>query len=150
GGLLGRRGTDEDVMREHGIAPIDLLAVNLYPFEQTISRENCSLDDAIENIDIGGPAMLRAAAKNHASVTLVVEPSDYDRVFDEMDANDGATSEGLRFELAAKGYAHTAHYDGMIASFLSRVRENGERAHFPDVLSLQFVKGQELQGQDRK
>ncbi len=144
GGLLGRRGTDDAVMREHDIAPIDLLAVNLYPFEQTISRDNCTLDEAIENIDIGGPAMLRAAAKNHASVTLVVEPEDYARVLDEMDRNDGATSAALRFELAAKGYAHTAHYDGMIASFLSRIRNDGERRHFPDVLSVQFVKRQEL------
>jgi len=144
GGLLGRRGEDDAVMGEHGIEPIDLLAVNLYPFEKTVANPDCTLHDAIENIDIGGPAMLRAAAKNHAAVTLVVEPEDYERVLADMDAHDNITSEQLRFELAAKGYAHTARYDGMIASFLSRVRASGEPATFPDVLSLQFEKRQEL------
>lgn len=144
GGLLGRRGIDDAVMAEHGIAPIDLLAVNLYPFEQTVAKADCTLADAIENIDIGGPAMLRAAAKNHAAVTLLVEPSDYQRVLEEMDASDNATSDALRFELAAKGYAHTAHYDGTIAAFLSRIRSGGERAAYPDVLSLQFHKLQDL------
>lgn len=144
GGLLGRRGEDDAVMDEHGIEPIDLLAVNLYPFEQTVAKPDCTLDDAIENIDIGGPAMLRAAAKNHASVTLVVEPEDYERVLADMEEHDNATSEQLRFELAAKGYAHTARYDGMIASFLTRVRRDGEPAAFPDALSLQFQKREEL------
>ena len=144
GGLLGRRGEDDAVMGEHGIVPIDLLAVNLYPFEQTIAKPGCTLEDAIENIDIGGPAMLRAAAKNHADVTLVVEPGDYDRVLKEMDMNGNATSDALRFNLAAKGYAHTARYDGMIASFLTRVRADGEPAAFPDVLSFQFTKVQDL------
>lgn len=144
GGLLGRRGEDDAVMGEHGIEPIDLLAVNLYPFEKTVAKPGCTLDDAIENIDIGGPAMLRAAAKNHAHVTLLVEPEDYDRVLADMDENGNATSQQLRFELAAKGYAHTARYDGMIAAFLSRIRPDGERATFPDVLSLQFQKSQEL------
>lgn len=144
GGLLGRRGEDDAVMDEHGIEPIDLLAVNLYPFEQTVAKPDCTLADAIENIDIGGPAMLRAAAKNHAAVTLVVEPEDYERVLADMEDHDNATSEQLRFELAAKGYAHTARYDGMIASFLTRVRSEGEPAAFPDVLSLQFQKREDL------
>ncbi|HEX6929441.1 MAG TPA: bifunctional phosphoribosylaminoimidazolecarboxamide formyltransferase/IMP cyclohydrolase [Gammaproteobacteria bacterium] len=144
GGLLGRRGEDDAVMDEHGIEPIDLLAVNLYPFEQTVAKPDCTLDDAIENIDIGGPAMLRAAAKNHAFVTLLVDPGDYDRVLSDMDANDNATSDELRFALAAKGYAHTARYDGMVAAYLSRIRPGETQAPFPDMLSLQFSKVQEL------
>ncbi|HEX6930032.1 MAG TPA: bifunctional phosphoribosylaminoimidazolecarboxamide formyltransferase/IMP cyclohydrolase [Gammaproteobacteria bacterium] len=144
GGLLGRRGEDDAVMGEHGIEPIDLLAVNLYPFAQTVAKPGCTLEDAIENIDIGGPAMLRAAAKNHADVTLIVEPADYDRVLADMDAHDNATSDDLRFSLAAKGYAHTARYDGMIASYLTRVRPGQEPAAFPDTLSVQFEKRQEL------
>lgn len=144
GGLLGRRGEDDAVMDEHGIEPIDLLAVNLYPFEQAVAKPDCTLNEAIENIDIGGPAMLRAAAKNHASVTLVVEPEDYERVLADLEEHDNATTEQLRFELAAKGYAHTARYDGMIASFLTRVRQNGAAATFPGVLSLQFQKREDL------
>jgi len=94
GGLLGRRGEDDAVMIEHGIPPIDLLVANLYPFEATVAKPNCALADAIENIDIGGPAMLRAAAKNHAAVTVVVDAGDYDRLLAEMRANDGAVSAG--------------------------------------------------------
>ncbi len=118
GGLLGRRGTDEDVMQEHGIEPIDLLVVNLYPFEQTIAREDASIDDAIENIDIGGPAMIRAASKNHDGVAVVVEPDDYDNVLDGI-KNDQLTLEARR-RLAAKAYAHTASYDTAITQYLSR------------------------------
>ena len=117
GGLLGRRGTDEDVMAEHSIEPIDLLAVNLYPFEETISRANATLDEAIENIDIGGPAMIRAASKNHAGVAVVVDPDDYDAVLEAL------KSEGMSVEyrrgLAAKAYAHTASYDTAITHYLS-------------------------------
>lgn len=118
GGLLGRRGIDDAVMDEHGIEAIDLLAVNLYPFEETISRADATIDDAIENIDIGGPAMIRAASKNHADVAVVVDPDDYDKVLDSLE-DDELTVEARR-RLAAKAYAHTASYDTAITEYLSR------------------------------
>ncbi len=118
GGLLGRRGTDEGVMGQHGIEPIDLLCVNLYPFEATIARADATIDDAIENIDIGGPAMIRAAAKNHAGVAVVVDPTDYDAVLAAL--NGGGLSLEDRRRLAAKAYAHTASYDTAITRYLSR------------------------------
>ncbi len=118
GGLLGRRGTDEAVMAEHGIEPIDLLVVNLYPFEQTIARETATIDDAIENIDIGGPAMIRAAAKNHDGVAVVVDPDDYATVLDNI-KNDELSLEKRR-HLAAKAFAHTASYDTAITRYLSQ------------------------------
>lgn len=118
GGLLGRRGTDEAVMDEHGIEPIDLLVVNLYPFEQTIAREDATIDDAIENIDIGGPAMIRAASKNHDGVAVVVDPDDYETVLDNL-KNDELSLEKRR-RLAAKAYAHTASYDTAITRYLSQ------------------------------
>jgi phosphoribosylaminoimidazolecarboxamide formyltransferase/IMP cyclohydrolase len=117
GGLLARRGTDEDAMSEHGIEAIDLLAVNLYPFEQTIARDDSTIDDAIENIDIGGPAMIRAASKNHCDVAVVVDPDDYTSVLESL-KNDGLTLESRR-RLAAKAYAHTASYDTAITKYLS-------------------------------
>src|SRR5210317_2522614 len=117
GGLLGRRGTDEGVMEEHGIEPIDLLVVNLYPFEQTIARDDATLDDAIENIDIGGPAMIRAASKNHDGVAVCVSPDDYDAVLEDL-KGDGLSLEDRR-RLAAKAYAHTASYDAAITKYLS-------------------------------
>jgi len=117
GGLLGRRGTDESVMEEHGIEPIDLLVVNLYPFEQTIAREDATIDDAIENIDIGGPAMIRAASKNHDGVAVIVEPGDYESVLEDL-KNDKLSLESRR-RLAAKAYAHTASYDTAITGYLS-------------------------------
>ncbi|MEJ2128211.1 MAG: bifunctional phosphoribosylaminoimidazolecarboxamide formyltransferase/IMP cyclohydrolase [Woeseiaceae bacterium] len=117
GGLLGRRGTDEAVMDEHGIEPIDLLAVNLYPFEQTIAREDATIDDAIENIDIGGPAMIRAASKNHDGVAVVVDPDDYENVLESLKADQ--LSLQARRKLAAKAYAHTASYDTAITKYLS-------------------------------
>jgi len=117
GGLLGRRGTDEDVMAEHSIEPIDLLAVNLYPFEQTISRSDATFDDAIENIDIGGPAMIRAASKNHNGVAVVVDPDDYDSVLKKLKS--GEMTIEHRRGLAAKAYAHTASYDTAITQYLS-------------------------------
>lgn len=118
GGLLGRRGQDEAVMAEHGIEPIDLLAVNLYPFEATIAKPDATLQDAIENIDIGGPAMIRAASKNHESVTVVVDPQDYDEVLAKLrDDNLGVED---RRRLAAKAYAHTAAYDTAITNYLSQ------------------------------
>jgi len=118
GGLLGRRGTDEGVMAEHGIEPIDLLAVNLYPFEQTIAREDATIDDAIENIDIGGPAMIRAASKNHDGVAVVVDPDDYESVLESLQKNE--LSLESRRRLAAKAYAHTASYDIAITRYLSK------------------------------
>jgi phosphoribosylaminoimidazolecarboxamide formyltransferase/IMP cyclohydrolase len=118
GGILGRRGIDDGVMKENDIAPIDLVVVNLYPFEATISKENCSLDDAIENIDIGGPAMVRATAKNHAYVSIIVDPADYQRVLEELQNNDGIVSDSTRFDLAVKAFEHTSNYDGMIANYL--------------------------------
>jgi phosphoribosylaminoimidazolecarboxamide formyltransferase/IMP cyclohydrolase len=118
GGLLGRREVDAAVMAEHGIEPIDLLAVNLYPFEQTIARPDATVDDAIENIDIGGPAMIRAASKNHESVAVVVDPDDYDSVLKSL-TNNELTAETRR-RLAAKAYAHTASYDTAISQYLSR------------------------------
>jgi len=122
GGLLGRRGIDDKVMLEHGIEPIDLLAVNLYPFEQTISQDDATLDDAIENIDIGGPAMIRAGAKNHNDVAVVVDPDDYDAVLEAISGNllDGE----YRRRLATKAYAHTASYDTAIASYLGTTLGN--------------------------
>ena len=128
GGLLGRRGTDESVMEEHGIEPIDMLVVNLYPFEQTIAREDATIDDAIENIDIGGPAMIRAASKNHDGVAVVVDPADYDSVLEKLQS-DGLSLEQRR-RLAAKAYAHTAAYDTAITKYLSRSLDDdplGER-----------------------
>ncbi len=117
GGLLGRRGTDEAVMQQHGIEPIDLLVVNLYPFEATIARDDATIDDAIENIDIGGPAMIRAASKNHEGVAVVVNPDDYDAVIASLREN--SLSLEQRRRLAARAYAHTAAYDTAITSYLS-------------------------------
>ena len=117
GGLLGRRGVDDAVMRQHGIEPIDLLVVNLYPFEETVSRGDATIDDAIENIDIGGPAMIRAAAKNHADVAVVVEPDEYDGLLAAI--RDQLLDLELRRKLAAKAYAHTASYDTAITRYLS-------------------------------
>lgn len=118
GGLLGRRGLDEGVMREHGIEPIDLLIVNLYPFAQTIARPDCSYEEAVENIDVGGPAMLRAAAKNHAAVTVIVDPSDYRALMDELEVHGGSTTTVFRARLAAKAFAHAASYDTMVSGYL--------------------------------
>ena len=102
GGILGRRGVDDNVMKDNEIAPIDLVVVNLYPFEETVAKEDCSFEDAIENIDIGGPAMVRATAKNHAYVSIVVEPSDYSRVLEDMKNNDGTVSDETRFDFSRK------------------------------------------------
>ncbi len=143
GGLLGRRGTDEPVMEEHGIEPIDLLVVNLYPFEQTIAREDATIDDAIENIDIGGPAMIRAASKNHDGVAVCVSPDDYDAVLEKL------KGEGLGLEdrrrLAAKAYAHTASYDTAITRYLSASLEDdvlGERFLYSGGLSEKLRYGE--------
>ena len=143
-GLLARRDTDSDAMREHGIAGIDLLVVNLYPFEQTVADPDCSLADAIENIDVGGPAMLRAAAKNHAWVTVLVDAADYSWVLDELRAT-GTTAPATRFRLAAKAFEHTARYDGAIASYLgARDGTHAPPEAFPRTLNLQFAKSQDM------
>jgi phosphoribosylaminoimidazolecarboxamide formyltransferase / IMP cyclohydrolase len=143
GGLLGRRGMDEAVMREHGIEPIDLLAVNLYPFAATVARPDCTYEDAVENIDIGGPAMVRAAAKNHASVTVVVDPGDYRSILDELAANQGATDIVMRQSLAAKAFAHTAQYDAMVSAYFTGAIGGGSTT-FPDDLNLSFRKHSDL------
>lgn len=143
GGILGRRGTDDAVMSEHGIDAIDMVVVNLYPFEATVAKPDCSLEDAIENIDIGGPTMVRAAAKNHRDVAIVVNAGDYDAIIEEMRANDGATLHSTRFDLAIKAYEHTASYDGAIANYFGRLVPGGSDK-FPRTFNSQFVKAQEM------
>jgi phosphoribosylaminoimidazolecarboxamide formyltransferase/IMP cyclohydrolase len=144
GGILGRRGIDDAVMAEHDILPIDLVVVNLYPFEATVAREECTLEEAIENLDIGGPTMVRATAKNHAHVSIIVDPDDYARVEKEMKANGGCVSHATRFDLAVKAFEHTARYDGMIANYLGKLTEPKVEAEFPRTLNLQFEKVQEM------
>ncbi|HEY0748214.1 MAG TPA: bifunctional phosphoribosylaminoimidazolecarboxamide formyltransferase/IMP cyclohydrolase [Steroidobacteraceae bacterium] len=143
GGLLGRRGVDEPVMREHDIEPIDLLAVNLYPFAATVSRPECTYEDAVENIDIGGPAMVRAAAKNHAAVTVVVDPGDYREQLDELAANQGSTTWTMRRKLAAKAFAHTAQYDAMVSAYFTGAIA-ATLPTFPGDLNLSFRKHLDL------
>jgi phosphoribosylaminoimidazolecarboxamide formyltransferase/IMP cyclohydrolase len=142
GGLLGRRGIDEAIMAEHDISPIDLVVVNLYPFEATIVRDDCTLPMAIENIDIGGPTMLRAAAKNHASVTVLIDPSDYGRVLAQLEKT-GGVDDATRFDLAVKTFEHTAHYDGAIANYLGKITEAGD-VDFPRTFNSQFHKAQDM------
>ncbi len=142
GGLLGLRSNPEHVetMREHGIVPIDLVCVNLYPFERTIAREGVTDAEAIEQIDIGGPSMIRSGAKNHASVVVVTSPDQYDRVVSELGAHDGCTTGRLRENLAAAAFSRTSQYDAAIATHL------GERdaVAFPPVLTMRLVKQEEL------
>jgi phosphoribosylaminoimidazolecarboxamide formyltransferase/IMP cyclohydrolase len=142
GGLLGRRGTDEAIMQQHDIAPIDLVVVNLYPFEATIARNDCTLPMAIENIDIGGPTMLRAAAKNHASVTVLIDPADYSTVVEQIESN-GGVDDATRFDLAVKTFEHTAHYDGAIANYLGKI-EADTTTEFPRTYNSQFNKAQDM------
>ncbi len=149
GGLLARRDVPEHMARlkEHGISTIDLVVVNLYPFEATIAKPGVSFEDAIENIDIGGPAMLRSSAKNHADVTVVIDPADYATVLAEMKAGENKTSYETRLRLAKKVFAHTARYDGMIANFLTCLPDTGSTAgkrDYPDVLTVQFQKMQDM------
>lgn len=157
GGLLARRDSADhlETLASHGIDPIDLLIVNLYPFRETIAKAECSFADAIENIDIGGPAMLRAAAKNHGTpeggVTVVIDPNDYPRVLADLDGPEGVPSYGLRLELATKVYAHTAAYDGAIASYLSSLSEVEPaqqsvpaRQDWPRTLTMQIEQEQAL------
>ncbi len=138
GGILARRGVDEKVMSENDIKPIDLVVVNLYPFQSTIDDPGCSIEDAIENIDIGGPALLRSSAKNYLSVTVVVDCKDYQLILDELNDNNDTSLE-TRKKLALKTFEHTAQYDGAIANYLGQ-EEDG----FSNTLNLQFVKSQSM------
>ena len=143
GGLLGRRSLPAHVeqMKQHQIGPIDVVVVNLYPFEATIAKLNCPFEEAIENIDIGGPSMLRSAAKNHEDVLVVVDPADYSRVLDA--AKSGDVPHALRRELAMKVFQHTARYDSLIAGYLEKQVQGGE-VKFPKILSLQYELGETL------
>ncbi|QIA62236.1 bifunctional phosphoribosylaminoimidazolecarboxamide formyltransferase/IMP cyclohydrolase [Vibrio astriarenae] len=151
GGVLGRRGQDDEVMKTHGINPIDMVVVNLYPFAETVAKEGCTLEDAVENIDIGGPTMVRSAAKNHKDVTIVVNAHDYDRVITEMDANEKSLTLETRFDLAIAAFEHTASYDGMIANYFGTMvpsygenKEGDEESKFPRTFNQQFVKKQDM------
>ncbi|MCR9910614.1 bifunctional phosphoribosylaminoimidazolecarboxamide formyltransferase/IMP cyclohydrolase [Vibrio campbellii] len=151
GGVLGRRGQDDDVMEKHGINPIDMVVVNLYPFAETVAKEGCTLADAVENIDIGGPTMVRSAAKNHKDVTIVVNTHDYNRVIAEMDANDKSLTLETRFDLAIAAFEHTASYDGMIANYFGTMvpsygenKEGDEESKFPRTFNQQFEKKQDM------
>ncbi|PLW68224.1 bifunctional phosphoribosylaminoimidazolecarboxamide formyltransferase/IMP cyclohydrolase [Pseudohalioglobus lutimaris] len=143
GGILARRGQDDAVMADHGIDAIDMVVVNLYPFEATVARADCTLEDAVENIDIGGPTMVRAAAKNHRFVNIVVNASDYDAIIEEMQSNGGATSLETRFDLAIKAYEHTAAYDGAIANHFGKLVPGGSE-NFARTFNTQFHKVQEM------
>lgn len=144
GGLLARRGTDDAVMAENNIEPIDLVVVNLYPFEATVNQSDCTLADAIENIDIGGPTMLRSAAKNHAYVGAVVDAADYENIIDEIDNHDGSLTDETRFYLAQKVFAHTANYDANVSNYLGAISTDGEDLDYPLTFTSQFRKLQEL------
>ena len=146
GGILGIRGNAEHAatMAQHGIPTIDLVVVNLYPFQQTIAKKDCTLEDAIENIDIGGPTMVRAAAKNHGNeqggCAVVVEPADYPAIIAELKANGGTISAATRFALAKKAFVHTARYDGAIANWLTALDADNKPTTFPEHLQLAFDK----------
>lgn len=151
GGILGRRGTDEAVMQEHDIQAIDMVVVNLYPFAQTVAKEDCSFEDAVENIDIGGPTMVRAAAKNHKDVAILVNATDYDAVLSEMSQNAGSLSFDTRLNLAVAAFEHTAAYDGMIANHFGTLVPDYHSADdmdknpkFPRTFNSQFVKKQDM------
>ncbi|MGM3161738.1 bifunctional phosphoribosylaminoimidazolecarboxamide formyltransferase/IMP cyclohydrolase [Dickeya undicola] len=150
GGILGRRGQDDAIMTQHHIQPIDMVVVNLYPFAQTVAKADCTLEDAVENIDIGGPTMVRSAAKNHNDVAIVVKSSDYTAIITEMDANEGSLTYETRFDLAIKAFEHTAAYDSMIANYFgSKVPAyHGDTTqpsgHFPRTLNLNFIKKQDM------
>jgi phosphoribosylaminoimidazolecarboxamide formyltransferase/IMP cyclohydrolase len=144
GGILGRRGIDDAVMQEHGISPIDLVVVNLYPFETTVARPNCSMEDAIENIDIGGPAMVRSAAKNHRDVAIVVDPADYGWIAKTLQEQHGSLQLTQRFDLAVKAFEHTAAYDGAIANYLGSRVSDQDNGGYPRTFNTQFLKVQDL------
>tara|TARA_B100001059_G_C17835803_1_gene588029 strand:- start:4118 stop:5803 length:1686 start_codon:yes stop_codon:yes gene_type:complete len=148
GGILGRRDLDGDVMQQHGIQPIDMVVVNLYPFAATVAKPDCSLPDAIENIDIGGPTMVRSAAKNHKDVAIVVNADDYSSILDSL--KQGGLTYAQRFDLALKAFEHTAAYDGMIANYLGTIEQTRdtlsteERSTFPRTFNSQFIKAQDM------
>ncbi len=144
GGILARRDIDQAVMEEQGIPPIDLVVVNLYPFEATVANPDCDLPTAIENIDIGGPTMLRAAAKNNRFVAVVVNPSDYEPVLEQLKSNERSLDQATRFDLAVKTYEHTAAYDGAIANYLGSRLDQDQVADFPRTFNTQFHKKQEM------
>ncbi|WP_304641615.1 bifunctional phosphoribosylaminoimidazolecarboxamide formyltransferase/IMP cyclohydrolase [Pseudomonas sp.] len=148
GGILGRRDLDGAVMQQHGIAPIDMVVVNLYPFAATVAKPGCTLPDAIENIDIGGPTMVRSAAKNHKDVAIVVNASDYVSLVEAL--KQGGLTYAQRFDLALKAFEHTAAYDGMIANYLGTIDQSrdtlstDDRAAFPRTFNTQFIKVQDM------
>jgi phosphoribosylaminoimidazolecarboxamide formyltransferase / IMP cyclohydrolase len=144
GGILGRRELDAGVMQEHNIPPIDMVVVNLYPFQATVAKPGCHVQEAIENIDIGGPTMLRAAAKNHAWVSVVVDPAAYPAILAELKQNNGALSAATRFKLAVSTFEHTAQYDGAIANYLGSLDDKNNRQAFPNTWNAQFSKKQNL------
>jgi phosphoribosylaminoimidazolecarboxamide formyltransferase/IMP cyclohydrolase len=146
GGILARRDRPDhlEAMKAHGIPPIDMVVVNLYPFAQTVARPGCTMDEAIENIDIGGPAMVRAAAKNHAFVAIVTDPADYAALAKKMKESGGKLALADRYALAARAYSHTAEYDGMISNWLTARSEKDDSRTFPDRLNLQFRLAQTL------
>ena len=149
GGILGRRGQDDGVMAEHGIGPIDLVVVNLYPFAATVAKPDCHLPLAIENIDIGGPTMVRSAAKNHAYVGIVVSTEDYARVLNDLKEVNGLRYK-TRFHLALRAFEHTSAYDGMIANYLGTINQDADelsadaRVQFPRTFNTQFIKAQDM------
>ena len=146
GGILGRRDLPEHVsaMQQAGIPPIDIVVVNLYPFRETIAKPDCSLEDAIENIDIGGPTMVRAAAKNYHHVTVVTDPADYALITREMQSSNGAVGAETRLMLAKKAFSHTAEYDGAISNYLTAINAKGERQAFPERYTTQVAKVMDL------
>lgn len=147
GGILGRRGTDDNIMAEHSILAIDLVVVNLYPFAETITKQDCSLATAIENIDIGGPTMVRAAAKNYNSVAVVVNPNDYNDLLTELEQNSGSVSDEMRFTLSVKAFEHTASYDGAIANYLGTITTTATKdsqQNYPRTFNIQYTKVQDM------
>jgi phosphoribosylaminoimidazolecarboxamide formyltransferase/IMP cyclohydrolase len=144
GALLARLELDQAVLSQHQITPIDLLVVNLYPFSEAIAQDNCTLENAIENIDIGGPAMLRAAAKNYQRVTVIADYQDYERIAQELRSNNSKTSASTRFRLAQKAFAHTAQYDSVIAHYLGNQLTKEQPSTFPATYTMQLHKKQDL------
>ena len=144
GGILGRRGTDDKVMNDHDILNIDMVVVNLYPFETAVADPNCDLSNAIENIDIGGPTMVRSAAKNYNDVTVIVNNSDYGVVLEELDKKDGCTTYETRYSMMVKAFEHTAAYDGMIANHFGSRNSDNKKSLFPNTYNIQLIKAQEM------
>tara|TARA_B110000908_G_scaffold170602_1_gene230665 strand:+ start:852 stop:2426 length:1575 start_codon:yes stop_codon:yes gene_type:complete len=144
GGILGRRGTDDEIMALHKILEIDMVVVNLYPFASTVADPSCDLPTAIENIDIGGPTMVRSAAKNHKDVTIIVDAKDYDVVLEELNNENGCTSYQTRYDLMVKAFEHTAAYDGMIANHFGARNIDNKQCKFPNTFNMQYMKNQEM------